>query len=169
LALITDRWTELNAELHQRMPEYGRGGEKWAETVRWLTLTLKAESILDYGCGKGTLALALPEFDIREYDPAIPEKARRPKRADLVVCTDVLEHVERTCVTDVIDDLRRLSRRGIFINVSLSRGKKRLADGRPAHATVRTKAWWQEELSAIGKWQEITSRWDAYAAWSRKK
>jgi hypothetical protein len=35
---------------------------------------LKTTSILDYGCGKGYLAKALP-FPIWEYDPAIPEKA----------------------------------------------------------------------------------------------
>lgn len=161
--LITENYRELNRELHQRVPSYGTGGWKWAPAVTLLAWHIGATSILDYGAGKGSLSAALTGFDVREYDPAIPGKDAPPEPADLVCCLDVLEHVEERCLDAVLDDLLRLSRRALLLDIACRVGGKRLADGRPAHVLVRPHSWWLEKLRGIGTFQRLPSPPDELA------
>lgn len=103
---ITEEYREANKRLHEINERYGTSGAKWARKVSQLVQSTGSSSVLDYGCGKGLLAAALPELGIREYDPAIPGKDSEPESAEFVVCTDVLEHIE----TDCLDAWSRFSR-----------------------------------------------------------
>jgi hypothetical protein len=152
---ITEKYRALNAQLHRELPKFGANGRIWAPRIEELARDVGAESILDYGCGKGSLAKALQAFDVREYDPAIPGKDRAPVPADLVVCTDVLEHVEPDCLESVINHLGGLATKALFVNVSLRKGTKRLPDGRLAHLIVKPKDWWRKKLSVLGTWREV--------------
>lgn len=109
---ITPGHVEHCKKLHKD-PLYGVGGKKHKEVVLKLARALDTHSIMDYGCGKGTLANHLP-FPIWEYDPAIPGKDRVPRPADLVVCFNVLEHVEPQMLDNVLGDLVRCSRKCVF-------------------------------------------------------
>lgn len=104
--LFTDAHIEAEQKKHLKSAEYGADGHKYAENVLKLVAATKPLSVLDYGCGKGTLARSLP-FPIWEYDPAIEHKRESPRQADLVVCTNVLECVEKEHVEDVLGDLAR--------------------------------------------------------------
>ncbi|MBN8291126.1 methyltransferase domain-containing protein [Rhodobacter sp. NTK016B] len=142
--LISDSYRALNEQLHNTH-RYGERGDKWAKRVRLYIERFQPESILDYGCGKGALKRALQdEFDgtFSEYDPAIPEKSARPEPADLVVCTDVLEHIEPECINAVIDDLAALARVALFVVVSTRPAVKTLADGRNAHLIIQPLEDW---------------------------
>lgn len=94
-------------------PTYGVSGRKHKDVVIKLTEALKTKNVMDYGCGKGTLASKLP-FPIWEYDPAIPGKDSVPRPADLVVCLNVLECVEMDMLDNVLGDLVRCSRKCVF-------------------------------------------------------
>ncbi|MDQ3079567.1 MAG: class I SAM-dependent methyltransferase [Pseudomonadota bacterium] len=120
----------MNSDLHAG-GSYGRNGDRWAARVQELIDAYEAQSVLDYGCGQGALARAIGER-VKEYDPAIPDKADAPAPADLVVCTDVLEHVELDCLSEVLDHLRQLSRKACFVVIATRPAKKVLADGRNA-------------------------------------
>jgi FkbM family methyltransferase len=109
---------------------------------------VEAIQILDYGCGKQTLAAALPDRQVRGYDPAIPALSAPAAPADLVVCTDVLEHVEPSCIEDVLDDLCRVTGKAALITVATRPAVKTLADGRNAHLTVKPFTWWKEHFLA---------------------
>ena len=61
------------------------------------------------------LSNALTGFDVRNYDPCIPEYATPPSPAELVVCTDVLEHIEPDKLDAVLNDIIRLSSKGAFL------------------------------------------------------
>ena len=66
--------------------------------------------MLDYGAGKGRLGEALRKMlpnppVIHCYDPAAPEWAGEPAPCEMVVCIDVLEHVEPGYLDPVLDDL----------------------------------------------------------------
>jgi hypothetical protein len=149
---ITDAYRHLQRALHAQPEGYGGKGKRWAPTVAWLARRLAAVSVLDYGCGAGTLghALALLGVVCRDYDPAVPGKDGRPSFADLVVCTDVLEHVEPDKLPAVLTHLRELARRGLFAVVSLRPSNKTLADGRNAHLIIEPPAWWSAQLTAAG-------------------
>lgn len=166
--LITDEYRALNTELHERCPAYGTGGHKWARYIAATCRKYGYESVLDYGAGKGALKSALVGRDVREYDPAVPGKDARPSSADLVVCTDVLEHVEIECMRDVLQDIVSLADKSVLLSISCRVGQKRLADGRPAHITVRSAEWWAEFLREFGRFKPIASAPDEYNAVMRK-
>lgn len=155
--LISDAYVEEQRLLHAAPEGYGGKGSKWAETVAWIARAVDAGSILDYGCGRGTLARTLAKQQVycREYDPAIDGKSQRPDFADLVVCTDVLEHVEPEKLEAVLGHLQALARKAIFLVIALDPANKTLSDGRNAHLILQPRAWWEARIAARG-WHVCT-------------
>jgi hypothetical protein len=155
--LISASYAELNARLHKENIAYGVGGGKHAPIVLKLCESLKTRSVLDYGCGKGYLAKEL-DFPIWEYDPAIEGKNADPRPADLVICTDVLEHVEPERLDFVLADLRRVVRKVGYFTVHTKAAMKFLADGRNAHLIQEGADWWRARLSKFFTVAQITPR-----------
>jgi 2-polyprenyl-3-methyl-5-hydroxy-6-metoxy-1,4-benzoquinol methylase len=147
--LISEAYRAEQVRLHAQPQGYGGRGRKWAETVVWLRNRLKAFTVLDYGCGQGSLAKMLAGRGIAcaEYDPAIAEKSALPMPADLVVCTDVLEHVEAARIESVLRHLRELTRVALLAVVNLEGTSKRLSDGSDAHILQRPEWWWTSMTS----------------------
>lgn len=147
MTLISDEYRELNRKLHDR-EDYGAIGARHAEAVIDLARMSKSKTLLDYGCGKGTLRKALfgSGLLVSEYDPAVEGKDAPPEQTDIVVCTDVLEHIEPEHLEEVLDDLRRLTRVAVYLTVSMVRAEKILADGRNAHLIVEDYKWWLPKL-----------------------
>jgi len=146
--LFTPAYLETQRLLHAEPRGYGGKGDKWAPAVRVLVDRYGATSVLDYGCGQGSLLTALrlepmPGVRLAEYDPAIAAKAARPSFADLVVCTDVLEHVEPDCLPAVLRHLGELARKAIFLVVATRPSNKTLTDGRNAHLILENDTWWE--------------------------
>lgn len=139
--LITEEYRKLNEQMHFEKKAYGTSGVKLANYVKSIAENAKTTDILDYGCGKGTLAANLP-FDIKQYDPAIPEHATPPEPADIVICSDVLEHIEPECLTDVLDDLYRLTKKSTLLVIHNGAAKKHLPDGRNAHLIQEDEQFW---------------------------
>lgn len=146
MSTISAEYRELNKRLHVDNLAYGVGGGKHARTVMELKKKLETKSVLDYGCGKGFLAKSLP-FPIWEYDPAIEGKDESPRPADLVVCTDVLEHIEPELLDFVLDDLRRVTRKIGFFVIHTGASMKTLADGRNTHLIQQPREWWERALA----------------------
>lgn len=144
--LISESYRQANADMHAAKPHFGSSGYKHLKRVAELMREHRCRTVLDYGCGKQTLAAAMPWARIASYDPAIPELAKPPMPADLVVCTDVLEHVEPECLEDVLDDLRKLTLKCIYLEIATSDAKKHLEDGRNAHLIVQPLEWWLPNL-----------------------
>ena len=145
--LISESYRELNRRLHASNELYG--GELKPNTTEMLTKVcqqLQTSDLLDYGCGKGVIASALP-FPPKEYDPAIKGKEASPEPADVVYCGDVLEHIEPECLNDVLDDLVRVTKKiGIFV-IHLTPALKFLEDGRNTHLILESGWWWADKLS----------------------
>jgi len=147
---ISDDYRSLNRALHRSDPDYGRAAYALAPWVVELAKASKVRSLLDYGCGKGTLrpaVLALdPDLLVVEYDPAMPGKDTEPEPCDLVVCIDVLEHVEPECLIDVIAHIKALSLGGALFIIDTVPAQKTLADGRNAHLIIENIGWWKNIL-----------------------
>mgnify|MGYP001583872345 CR=1 FL=1 len=144
--LISTEYLDLQRQMHRSRPDYGIVGQRYAEQVKAVAQALDARTILDYGCGKRTLSRSLPGLPIRDYDPCIPGLDAAPDPADLVVCTDVLEHIELDCLDDVLDELRRLSLKGTFLTIATRPAAKFLPDGRNAHLIQEPASWWFPKL-----------------------
>ena len=143
---ISAQYAELNKKLHEENRHYGGHGDRYAKIVQKMSETEGVKTVLDYGCGKGALAKAL-NFPIWEYDPAIPEKSATPQPADLVICTDVLEHIEPEYLDAVLEDLRRVIKFSAFFAIHTGPSCKVLADGRNTHLIQQNMDWWKQKLS----------------------
>lgn len=140
--LVSESYRNLNNALHSRVSSYGTSGRLWAPVVDFLADAARCNTILDYGCGKQTLQLALPNLRITGYDPAIPELSAHPRPHDLVVCTDVLEHIEPVYLNNVLSDLVRVVDTVGLVVVSTRPAKKVLDDGRNAHLIQKPPEYW---------------------------
>lgn len=117
--------------------------------VEGLCHQIGTEDVLDYGAGKCTLSNELP-FVIQNYDPCVELLKDRPKPADIVVCTDVLEHIEPDQLEAVLDDLQSLTQEAIILVISTQKASKILDDGRNAHLIVENYRWWLPRL--LNRW-----------------
>ena len=148
--VVTPAYRDLLRELHERDSHFGVGGsdenrDRVVATVKDLMELAGAQTVLDYGCGKGALADDL-DFPIWEYDPAIPGKDRDARPADLVICTDVLEHVEPECLPAVLQDLKRVTKKVAYFEIRLTKARRVLLDGRNAHLLQESADWWRQQL-----------------------
>jgi len=132
--------------MHAQIPQYGDQAGRRVDEVLSLAISFDAKTVLDYGCGKGSLRkhLLIP---VREYDPAIPGKDVAASPADLVVCCDVLENVEPECLGNVLAHLKALALKACYAVVHIGPARKTLPDGRNAHLIQQSPEWWEGKLS----------------------
>lgn len=160
MPLISESYRQLNRKLHETHPTYGISAGHFRDFVVNMVKQEGHKSVLDYGCGKGVLGQMLPsilpDLEFREYDPAIDGKDGTPAPAELVVCLDVLEHVEPEHLNSVLRHMQGLTQRKLFFNIALRPAEKILEDGRNAHLIQRDEIWWRQKMR---QYFQITS-WD---------
>lgn len=139
--LVSPEYLAQLRMLHEQR-RWGDGGHKYAEQVEALARETGAATILDYGCGFGTLKNRISVARVSEYDPGVSGKDTLPSPADIVVCSDVLEHVEPNCIDAVIEHIWSLTRKVCFAVISMREAHTLLPDGRNAHLIVRGAKWW---------------------------
>lgn len=154
--LISPEYAALNAQLHASNPSYGVSGHLYAREVAALAESIRAANILDYGAGKRTLEKALAHWlefhqtSLSNYDPGVPGleniSGTTNGKFDLVVCTDVLEHIEPECLDDVFDHIYSLTRTALYVAVHCGPAIKTLPDGRNTHLIQRSPEWWLNEI-----------------------
>jgi len=177
MKLISEAYREQNTALHASKPSYGTTAISYATLVGRFAHTYGLETVLDYGAGKRLLKAKLGYFGVTprvtEYDPAVPEIAEVPTEpADLLVCIDVLEHIEPKCLPDVLAHMESLTNKMAFVTVCCREAKKTLADGRNAHLIVKPQSWWLGKILRLWELQYFQSRdclEDGFEALLRKK
>ena len=148
--LITPEYLALQREMHEK-GDYGIMGRQYAQAVAGLWVQLGQPRVLDYGCGQCTLSQALPHVPFDLYDPCIERYSEPPRGPyDLITCTDVLEHIEPDCLTEVLQDIARLCAKTCFFQIATGPAVKSLPDGRNAHLTQERTAWWVNLLDGVG-------------------
>lgn len=147
---ISEEYRELNRQLHADRPDYGSNGHRFAPQLLQLARSSGATTMLDYGCGKGTLAPVLRAngLECAEYDPAIEGKDTPPEPAQIVYCGDVAEHVEPEYIDAFLDDLLRVTAGALVLTVATRPAAKTLADGRNAHISNYPLEWWLPKLTS---------------------
>lgn len=168
--LCSPAYGRLLQQMHERQP-WGGSGASHFDTVKAFMDEVQPATTLDYGCGRMTLTEAFAKHNIRvqAYDPGIPGRGGIPKLCDLVVCTDVLEHIEEDKLRNVLDHMFRVCLKAAYLNISTRPAKAILPDGRNAHICLHDADWWRERLKETG-WEFIREevRGKAYQVWLRK-
>lgn len=142
--LISEEYRQENKRLHDA-GEYGHKGHIFAPNVIALSKSLGTTDVLDYGCGNHTLQMMLP-FPIKEYDPCVAGYDELPQPAKIVICTDVLEHIELDCLDAVLDHLKSLTLEIGYFSIDTRPAQKFLSDGRNAHLIQERASWWFARL-----------------------
>jgi len=112
---------------------------------------IKPTSILDFGCGKGRLVQRLqedfPNISITGYDPGNLnfDVDLEQVTVDLIISTDVLEHIEPEHIDKTLDYLSTRSKY-IYHLIALSPAKLVLPDGRNAHLILESSDWWRKKF-----------------------
>lgn len=158
--LISKSYLKDNANLHSK-PGYGSSGHLWLGHVLELAEQFECKTVLDYGAGKATLGPYIERYGLEytPYDPVtFPERPSKPD--DMVVCLDVLEHIEPVCLPDVLKDIHTLSNTLVFFVVSTRPSTKTLKNGQNAHLIIKPWARWRGFLSKSkgGLWEAVRVR-----------
>lgn len=146
---ITPDYQRQNIQLHNERADYGKRSLRHRDAVLQLVQRNDARSVVDVGCGKGHLVRGLPlTLRVQGYDPAVPQFMQPPLPADIVVCTDVLEHVEPELLDNMLRMLANLTILEAHIVIATKPdGSKTLPDGRDPHLIVRPARWWRRQLA----------------------
>lgn len=138
---------EYEALLRRQHAETKWGGDqkfRHMDELLPLLRSVDARTILDYGAGRESLANhvlrdELP-YKVYSYDPGTGKLGTHV--VDVVVCCDVLEHVEPHCLEGAIEELARLAHGAMYLVIALRQAKALMVDGSPQHLIVETSDFW---------------------------
>lgn len=135
--------------LHERSPKYGTTSIEYLKVLQDLINIIKPPIVIDYGCGKSKLIDRLDGIQMKcRYDPAIPEfshKINSQMKFNLLLCTDVLEHIPSEDVDNFLTYVSSLAPVAVFA-ICYRHSYEFLPNGDPCHCTVRDREWWFEML-----------------------
>jgi hypothetical protein len=104
------------------------------------------DTLLDYGCGKA--AYWPDHWRVTGYDPAYEPYSQRPGGTyDMVICTDVMEHIPESATASTLREIFGYSRRWVYLSISTRTSDKQMPAGGSVHVNVKPRTWWQEQLA----------------------
>ena len=88
--------------------------------------------------------------DVCLYDPGVRDFSKYPtKKADGVICIDVVEHIPEDDVINFIEELFKLANKFVFIVIACYPAKKTLPDGRNVHLCIKSADDWKKIIKKI--------------------
>jgi len=118
-----------------------------------------SKTLLDFGCGRGDAYRSphkvhhqwgLSRKDVRLYDPAFKRDDMLPVgKFDVVICSDVLEHIPEDEVEAFVTRLFSYTKRGVWASVCCRPAKKTFPDGTNLHVTVKPFEWWYDVFKKV--------------------
>ena len=150
--LVSDEYRAKIESVTQKMPW---GGDVVGSVPRIYKYATEhnCKSILDYGSGKSDFLKTMDRdhpdhgFQINQYEPARPELAGDPVASDMVICVDVLEHIEPDKLDNVLDHIALKTNKIFYFKVCLLPSFNSFEDGTNLHLIVEPKEFWLDKLS----------------------
>jgi hypothetical protein len=112
--------------------------------------------MLDYGSGDGNqyFTYKLNEYinmpALYCYDPAIDKFSKKPNlKFDIVINTDVLEHIPEFDLENVVTEIFNYSIKAIYFRIATSLAMTLLPNGDNAHCTLKTHDEWVSYIKNI--------------------
>lgn len=148
----------LYKQMHMEGKFPGHSTEKWNKHIARLIKETGSKSVLDFGSGKGA---QYSELKLHEkwgvdkptlYDPAVQGIDKLPNPMlpfDMVICCDVLEHLEGDELRRAVFDATLRARKACFFGIATFPAKKTLPDGRNAHLTLWSRDVWMRFITDV--------------------
>ncbi len=128
--------------------------------------------VLDVGCGLGQGVASMRNNGIEAYGIDISDKIKQfweegnigqfcqtacadkipfpDNHFDLVVCTEVMEHIPEEEVRTVLKEIKRVGTH-FFFTIAMSRALHKMPhDGSEPHICVKSPAWWKDVFEELG-------------------
>ena len=160
---------EAYKDLHTQETKFkGSSLNPYVISIGKLILEHNCKTLLDYGCGKALgysdkceeIQLKKPVHEVWNidsytlYDPAYPKYNTLPTGTyDIVICTDVLEHIPEQDLDWVIERILNYSTKIVFLNIctapALKHFKKGKFKGKNLHISVFENKWWIKKIGKI--------------------
>ena len=136
--------------------------------IRELVQKTGADTLLDYGSGKG-IAYELSPIDIpghgrvdslldywdvsvQCFDPCYEPYSTLPQgKFSGVISTDVLEHCPEEDLGWIVAEMFSFAERFVFANIACYPAQAHLPNGENAHLTIRDPQWWQRLFETTAK------------------
>jgi hypothetical protein len=151
---MTD-YAKLYGDIHQSQKRFpGFSIKAYLNAITDLVAAHQPVAMLDYGSGKGRQYSERRYHDAWGilptcYDIGVPEFAAKPiGQFGGVICTDMLEHIDKPDVPVMLDELIRYVELGgfLFLGISCRPTRKKLPDGRDVHLTIEPPQWWIAQI-----------------------
>lgn len=158
--MITDQYKKVLESIHKKSP-FGKRS-KFPKGLEKFITDVNPKSMIDFGCGKGRLVEKIkethPNIHIRGYDPGNREFSNPINEpVDLLISTDVLEHVEPVYLDETLKFLSTKSRY-VYHLIACCPAKLILPDGRNAHLIIEGREWWKKKFVDLG-YRIINDEW----------
>jgi hypothetical protein len=148
MAITNAKLVEQYQEVH-KSKKYGKSSEKFYILIREIIREKKKNIILDFGGGQSNLVYMLADYyNVRgeKYEPSIKEFSElNIKKADLILNTDVLEHIPEHMLNDVLEKIKNIST-NVYFSIHTGLATVILPNGENAHCTVHQPDWWKKKL-----------------------
>jgi SAM-dependent methyltransferase len=132
----------------------------------------KFNRVLDVGCGIGQGVAIMRNEGIEAYGIDISEKIKPfwemgnisqfcqvacadkipfpDDHFDLVICTEVMEHIPEDAVRNVLNEIKRVGKK-FFLTIAMSKALHKMPhDESEPHICVKSPAWWKDVFEELG-------------------
>ena len=164
---------EIYKKLHLNGTEFdsaentfdGKSLKFFFQPIKQVIDLTKSKSVIDFGCGKAKYYFEeivinnksyknITNFwninDTFLYDPGVENFSKYPSRkADGVICVDVVEHIPEDDAINFIKELFKLANKFVFIVIACYPAIKTLPDGRNVHLCLKSANDWKKIIKDI--------------------
>lgn len=167
--MISEKYKQVLETIHESTP-FGKRA-KFPKHLEKFISDVSPKSMIDFGCGKGRLVERIketyPAIDVRGYDPGNKDfNSPIDKPVDLLMSTDVLEHIEPVYLDETLKFLSTKSRY-VYHLIACCPAKLILPDGRNAHLIVEGQEWWRQKFLDLD-YKIIGEEWMEFKKYSKE-
>jgi len=143
-------------KLHDANAFGGRTIAKFADQIIPLVRFHQANSVLDYGSGRGQaweehaeLKALKDERHVVLYDPGVEELSQKPAgKFAAVLCIDVVEHIPEDEIAETLAEIFGYATKVVIATFCPRGSKKKLpSTGQDVHVTQQGREWWERRFS----------------------